>query len=184
MIELSCTDPFPNFLQSADSPTWCSRLLVQGRSPPRHQHEFLDSHLMRRFSVRYVMMASAFFPWSRSFFFFFSFSDDKFCAMYTVYLVLYCVVHLFFSLDSHEGHWFCYECIMNCLQAQQICPIPRHTLSLQRDSDACLDWTRDRIPLARVDDVNIPAIFKGASMERAPLYKVNGNYWAVTFETN
>jgi hypothetical protein len=58
--------------------------------------------------------------------FLFSFSDDKFCAM--VFLVCLDFVHLSFSLDSHEGHWFCYECIMNCLQAQEICPISQQPL--------------------------------------------------------
>jgi len=40
------------------------------------------------------------------------------------------------------------------------------------------------IPLGTAGDSKIAAAYRGLSLSRVPIYKVNGNYWAVTFNSN
>jgi hypothetical protein len=65
-------------------------------------------------------------------------------------------------------------------------------LTLTRVADGALHspFTRLSLPLAEAaysdstGVVTAEAPFRGASVSRMPLYKVDGNYWAVTFNTN
>merc|ERR1711991_53674 len=43
--------------------------------------------------------------------------------------------------------------------------------------------TRTSIPLASSSDSSVATAYKGPSVSRVPIYKVNGNFWTVTFDT-
>ena len=44
--------------------------------------------------------------------------------------------------------------------------------------------SRMYIPLGRADDSAVAAVYRGSSVDRVPLYKVNGNFWSVSFTSN
>jgi len=47
-----------------------------------------------------------------------------------------------------------------------------------------LTLSSTQVPLGLISDSSISANYRGPSVSRVPLYKINGNSWAVTFSTN
>jgi len=59
-------------------------------------------------------------------------------------------------------------------------------LSMSKVSDGSEHTKLSRlyIPLGRADSSDVAAVYRGSSVDRVPLYKVNGNYWSVSFTSN
>lgn len=63
---------------------------------------------------------------------------------------------------------------------------PKSVLNVQKlvDGSAYLPFTQALIPLGNPLAPSLPATFRSVSVSSVPIYKINGNYWSFTFNTN
>ena len=61
---------------------------------------------------------------------------------------------------------------------------PQISQSVVQMSTLHTKMSASTLPLASASSATTPAFFRGPSVSRQPLYKVNGNLWAVTFASN